>query len=213
MFCGILTPITQEHTRHKVKASWPDFLVNQCLIPDQFADYPGLLPYKRSRQLFAEAGHEEPPTDQRNVRGTLVIGLNDKDIALLDLFEGDVRTRRSWSCYSQNLIGASCSGIHPRGCSRPPPWAILIPVIYAGPQHNYPFRRPHFYPVIQIRYQHLPRAVNRARAPSSRLACGTSACGDIHLCGALAGLKPRALVVRGLHPRKRVEVGRTRWAR
>ncbi|PIL35653.1 hypothetical protein GSI_02383 [Ganoderma sinense ZZ0214-1] len=63
--------------------------------PSQDKNYPAVLPHERSRELFAEAGHEEPPADQRNVRGTLVTGLNDKDIALLDLFEGDEYTRES----------------------------------------------------------------------------------------------------------------------
>ena len=65
------------------------------LISYQNADYPAVLPYEKSRELFLTSGHPEPSANERNVRGTLVIGLNDKDIALLDLFEGDVRTRRS----------------------------------------------------------------------------------------------------------------------
>ncbi|KAI1797200.1 hypothetical protein LXA43DRAFT_910390 [Ganoderma leucocontextum] len=68
-----------EHTRHKI----------------EFADYPAVLPYERSRELFSGAGHAEPPADERNVRGTLVTGLDDKDIARLDLFEGDEYTREN----------------------------------------------------------------------------------------------------------------------
>ncbi|KAI0749388.1 hypothetical protein C8Q80DRAFT_1269275 [Daedaleopsis nitida] len=62
-----------EHTRHKIK----------------FADYPGVLPYTKSHELFVKSGRGDLPQEDRTVRGTFVKGLNDKDIALLDLFEGN----------------------------------------------------------------------------------------------------------------------------
>lgn len=62
-----------EHTRHKV----------------QHADYPGVIPYEKSRRLL---GKELPPED-RTVRGTVVRGLSDNDVRLLDTFEGDEYVR------------------------------------------------------------------------------------------------------------------------
>ena len=59
-------------------------VVTAC-VP-QHADYPGVIPYEKSRQLV---GKDLPPAD-RTVRGTLVRGLNDSDVRLLDTFEGDV---------------------------------------------------------------------------------------------------------------------------
>ncbi|KAG6879556.1 hypothetical protein C0992_001561 [Termitomyces sp. T32_za158] len=67
--------MTQNYTRHKVKR----------------AEYPGMVPYEESRELI---GHDIPLED-RSVRGTLVIGLSPRDIALLDIFEGDDYYRRS----------------------------------------------------------------------------------------------------------------------
>ncbi|KAG5724701.1 hypothetical protein E4T56_gene3759 [Termitomyces sp. T112] len=57
------------YTRHKVKR----------------AEYPGMVPYEQSRILI---GHDLPLED-RSVRGTLFLGLSQKDLALLDVFEGD----------------------------------------------------------------------------------------------------------------------------
>ncbi|EMD33337.1 hypothetical protein CERSUDRAFT_160235 [Gelatoporia subvermispora B] len=61
-----------EHTRHQIK----------------HADYPAMLPYTQSSALFSQ----ELKVDDRTVRGTLVKGLSDSDIALLDQFEGDEYT-------------------------------------------------------------------------------------------------------------------------
>ena len=57
----------------------------------QLADYPGVIPYSKTRQLLQShtRGTELPP-EERTVRGTLVKGLGENDIALLDVFEGDV---------------------------------------------------------------------------------------------------------------------------
>ncbi|KAI0787723.1 hypothetical protein C8Q74DRAFT_1253440 [Fomes fomentarius] len=66
-----------EHTRHQIK----------------FADYPAVLPYKKSAELFASVGKADLTPEERTVRGTFVKGLSDQDIALLDLFEGDEYAR------------------------------------------------------------------------------------------------------------------------
>ncbi|RPD61226.1 hypothetical protein L226DRAFT_560363 [Lentinus tigrinus ALCF2SS1-7] len=68
-----------EHTRHKIK----------------HADYPAVIPYTKSKELFASAGHADLSPEERTVRGTFVQGLNDQDIHLLDLFEGDEYTREN----------------------------------------------------------------------------------------------------------------------
>ncbi|KAL4248068.1 Protein AIG2-like protein [Abortiporus biennis] len=69
-----------EHTRHKIK----------------IADYPAMIPYSRSKPLFKG---KELPAEERCVRGTLVTGLNDEDVALLDTFEGDEYTRETVSVH------------------------------------------------------------------------------------------------------------------
>lgn len=56
-------------------------------LRSQHADYPAVLPYRRSRELYE---HDLPP-EGRVVRGTLVRDLEQADIELLDIFEGDVR--------------------------------------------------------------------------------------------------------------------------
>ena len=53
----------------------------------QNAEYPGIVPYERGRQLFDRDLEQE----ERSVRGTLVRGLTLTDIGHLDIFEGDVR--------------------------------------------------------------------------------------------------------------------------
>ncbi|KAH7873728.1 uncharacterized protein C8R40DRAFT_1048611 [Lentinula edodes] len=64
-----------EHTRHKVK----------------YADYPGVVPYRKGQTLFTrELTHEE-----RCVRGTMVTGLTSQDMTCLDYFEGNEYSRCS----------------------------------------------------------------------------------------------------------------------
>lgn len=46
-----------------------------------------MVPYSKSGVLF----ERELKPEERSVRGTLVTGLTKEDIALLDVFEGDVR--------------------------------------------------------------------------------------------------------------------------
>ncbi|KAF8134919.1 hypothetical protein EV363DRAFT_1447730 [Boletus edulis] len=52
-------------------------------------DYPGMVPYSQSRVMFSR--DLEP--EERSVRGSMVVGLSDKDMRLLDIFEGDEYTR------------------------------------------------------------------------------------------------------------------------
>ncbi|KAI0833391.1 hypothetical protein BC628DRAFT_16836 [Trametes gibbosa] len=73
----ICPAVLLEHTRHKIK----------------HADYPAVIPYSKSRALFEESGQCDLSPEDRTVRGTFVQGLNDRDVSLLDLFEGDEYTR------------------------------------------------------------------------------------------------------------------------
>lgn len=55
------------------------------------ADYPAIVPYSLSRSLFDHDLDE----DKRSVRGSLISGLTDEDVRLLDVFEGDEYTREA----------------------------------------------------------------------------------------------------------------------
>ncbi|KAI0649205.1 hypothetical protein C8Q79DRAFT_498429 [Trametes meyenii] len=79
----ICPAILLEHTRHKIRN----------------ADYPAVIPYTRSSALFQSTGQNDLAAEERTVRGTFVQGLNDRDISLLDLFEGDEYTRESVSVH------------------------------------------------------------------------------------------------------------------
>ncbi|KAI0671654.1 hypothetical protein C8Q78DRAFT_1030218 [Trametes maxima] len=79
----ICPAILLEHTRHKIRN----------------ADYPAVIPYTRSSALFQSTGQNDLAAEDRTVRGTFVQGLNDRDISLLDLFEGDEYTRESVSVH------------------------------------------------------------------------------------------------------------------
>ncbi|EGN98607.1 hypothetical protein SERLA73DRAFT_181151 [Serpula lacrymans var. lacrymans S7.3] len=70
--CAALLP---EYTRHQVK----------------LADYPGIVPYSRSKTMF----DHELDLEERSVRGSLVTGLTAADMKLLDIFEGDEYIRDS----------------------------------------------------------------------------------------------------------------------
>ncbi|THV07394.1 hypothetical protein K435DRAFT_710241 [Dendrothele bispora CBS 962.96] len=75
-----LTPaVLLNYTRHKVK--------NQV--------YPGIVPYKRGRELFIRELEQE----ERSVRGMLVTGLTEEDIECLDQFEGDEYERITVDLY------------------------------------------------------------------------------------------------------------------
>ncbi|KAL1949438.1 hypothetical protein VTO73DRAFT_8319 [Trametes versicolor] len=82
----ICPAVLLEHTRHKI----------------QYADYPAVIPYSKSRSLFLDSGRGELSPEERTVRGTFVQGLNDRDVALLDLFEGNE--------YTRDIVG-----VHPLG--------------------------------------------------------------------------------------------------
>ncbi|KAG6813413.1 hypothetical protein H0H92_011392 [Tricholoma furcatifolium] len=54
------------------------------------AEYPGLIPYEQSSQLV----HRELAYEERSVRGVVVTGLSEKDLLLLDQFEGEDYDRK-----------------------------------------------------------------------------------------------------------------------
>lgn len=55
----------------------------------QYADYPGIIPYTMGKALFKDREFNQ---EERSVRGILVSGLTEADMAALDIFEGTVRT-------------------------------------------------------------------------------------------------------------------------
>ncbi|KAI0028989.1 hypothetical protein K488DRAFT_57368 [Vararia minispora EC-137] len=59
------------------------------------ADYPGIVPYKRSKKLIGR----ELSFDEKSVRGTLVSGLTASDMHLLDVFEGNEYVREDVSVH------------------------------------------------------------------------------------------------------------------
>jgi len=70
---NICSAILLDHTRHHV---------NQ-------ADYPALLPYSKSKTMF----NRRLSPEEKSVRGSLVTGLSESDMRLLDIYEGDEYTR------------------------------------------------------------------------------------------------------------------------
>ena len=125
----------------------------------QHADYPAVLPYRRSRDLY---DHGIAP-EERVVRGTLVKGLEKADIELLDIFEGDVR---DWfpsagiypDQYPRNtperisphtLLLPSSRSRHPRA-PRPYRWVRLLPSLLsmssARPSQHRRTYGPNLYP-------------------------------------------------------------------
>ncbi|KAH7925495.1 hypothetical protein BV22DRAFT_1088955 [Leucogyrophana mollusca] len=75
----ICPALLSDYTRHQIK----------------HADYPGIVPYSKSRAMFDhDLGLEE-----RSVRGSLVTGLSTEDMRLLDVFEGNEYTRESVSVH------------------------------------------------------------------------------------------------------------------
>ncbi|KAG1743432.1 hypothetical protein EDB19DRAFT_1698454 [Suillus lakei] len=62
-----------DYTRHQVKNE----------------DYPGILPYSQSREMF----DHDLNSEEKSVRGCLVTGLSEEDVRLLDVFEGNQYTR------------------------------------------------------------------------------------------------------------------------
>jgi len=90
----------------------PAILLDYTRHHVQHADYPGILPYSQSVSLFKEDLERE----ERCVRGSLVTGLSDTDLHLLDEFEGDVGSSSQRKDPDLNLD----SGIHERGCYSAP---------------------------------------------------------------------------------------------
>ncbi|KAG2070743.1 hypothetical protein BDR04DRAFT_1076330 [Suillus decipiens] len=68
-----------DYTRHQVKNE----------------DYPGILPYSQSQAMF----DHDLDSEEKSVRGSLVTGLSDEDVRLLDVFEGNQYTRELVSVY------------------------------------------------------------------------------------------------------------------
>ncbi|KAL6301500.1 hypothetical protein BKA93DRAFT_796907 [Sparassis latifolia] len=99
-----------EHTRHKIK----------------YADYPGVIPYTKSRALFSR----ELTPEERTVRGTVVTGLNLHDIDLLDIFEGREYTRQSISVHP---LGSFTSLESAAASSTVPMTSPLLPPLHALP--------------------------------------------------------------------------------
>ncbi|KAI5117959.1 hypothetical protein M0805_001620 [Coniferiporia weirii] len=75
----ICPAVLLEHTRHHV----------------QNCDYPGIVPYEVSRELF----NHDLTREERSVRGNLVTGLSKEDMLLLDFFEGDEYSREKVQVY------------------------------------------------------------------------------------------------------------------
>ncbi|GLB40394.1 putative gamma-glutamyl cyclotransferase, AIG2-like [Lyophyllum shimeji] len=70
----ICPAILLDYTRHRVKR----------------AEYPGIIPYEQGRALC----DRELEAEEKTVRGTLVTGLSQKDMEILDIFEGSEYIRR-----------------------------------------------------------------------------------------------------------------------
>lgn len=68
-----------DYTRHRIK----------------HADYPGIVPYEKSKSIF----RRDLSREENSVRGTLVTGLTDQDVEHLDVFEGDEYSRDTVSVY------------------------------------------------------------------------------------------------------------------
>jgi hypothetical protein len=50
-----------------------------------------MVPYSRSREMF----RDDLEPEERYVRGSVVVGLSDKDMKALDIFEGNVSANLS----------------------------------------------------------------------------------------------------------------------
>ncbi|KAH6909094.1 hypothetical protein BKA70DRAFT_224775 [Coprinopsis sp. MPI-PUGE-AT-0042] len=74
--------ILLNHTRHKIRR----------------ADYPGVVPYSAGKILF----DRELSREEKSVRGTLVTGLTESDVYLLDCFEGPEYDRVSVDVHPLN---------------------------------------------------------------------------------------------------------------
>ncbi|KAI6123517.1 hypothetical protein EDD16DRAFT_1826596 [Pisolithus croceorrhizus] len=84
----ICPAVIKDFTRHQIKG----------------ADYPAIVPYSLSRSLFDHDLGE----DQKSVRGSLISGLTDEDIRLLDVFEGDEYIREVVVAYPLGPLISLC---------------------------------------------------------------------------------------------------------
>ncbi|KAH9945397.1 uncharacterized protein BXZ73DRAFT_96388 [Epithele typhae] len=115
--------ILLDYTRHKI----------------HHADYPAVIPYTQSRNLFMSAGIPEPSLEDRTVRGTFVTGLNDQDISLLDLFEGNEYTREAVHVHPLAEDPSTDAYVVPPTTAPLPARSALAPAVraetyvYAGP--------------------------------------------------------------------------------
>lgn len=100
----ICSAILLDHTRHHLKQ----------------ADYPALLPYSKSKAMF----NRNLSPEEKSVRGSLVTGLSESEVRLLDIYEGDE--------YARELVP-----VHP--LSAP---TTLSPQIH-GHQTSLPSAAPH----------------------------------------------------------------------
>ncbi|KAK0236023.1 hypothetical protein EDD85DRAFT_839003 [Armillaria nabsnona] len=121
----ICPAVLLEHTRHKVKSE----------------EYPGVIPFSRGQALF----DRELTQEEKCVRGTLVHGLTNMDILLLDAFEGTEYTRRPVPVHpledTINLNEYSVSKDDKHLVPNPP--ALLLPVeelVEAIPAETYIYR-------------------------------------------------------------------------
>ncbi|PPQ64595.1 hypothetical protein CVT26_001993 [Gymnopilus dilepis] len=73
-----------DYTRHEVKG----------------CDYPGIIPFDRGIKII----NRELSQEEKSVRGTLVKGLTDKDMAYLDDFEGDEYRREKVQVHALGLL-------------------------------------------------------------------------------------------------------------
>jgi hypothetical protein len=80
---------------------------------NQWAEYPGIVPYAQSRILC----NRELGLEEKSVRGVLVKGLTHTDMIVLDLFEGPV----SSLVYLQPFYMISLTtGVRAEMCQRAP---------------------------------------------------------------------------------------------
>ncbi|EPS93525.1 hypothetical protein FOMPIDRAFT_1136034 [Fomitopsis schrenkii] len=113
-----------DYTRHQIK----------------HADYPAVLPYSRSRELYE---HDLSP-EGRVVRGTLVTGLEEADIELLDIFEGNEYIRENISAYPLAAFVPLSSPESPSAVplGTPPPLPPLDSLTAPIPAQTYVWSQP-----------------------------------------------------------------------
>ncbi|PSR75564.1 hypothetical protein PHLCEN_2v9044 [Hermanssonia centrifuga] len=106
------------------------------------ADYPGVIPYSKTKELVHG---KELSYEDRAVRGTLVRGLSEKDVSLLDIFEGDEYTREIVSVHPLaeftplSSADTSDSSIVP---TTPPPIPPLSSLSSPLTAHTYIWAKP-----------------------------------------------------------------------